>query len=172
MIIETCAANGGHLASYLGVVELTLALHSVFRRPPTSSSGTSATRPTSTSSSPAGGTSSHHPHVRRPLGLLLRDESPPTTPSAPATPARRSPRRWASPSPATTAASDEHVVAIIGDGAITCGLAFEGLNNAGHLGSRLIVVLNDNEMSIAPNVGALAVSDPELARAATTARRA
>jgi len=47
------------------------------------------------------------------------------------------------------------VVAIIGDGALTGGMAFEGLNNAGHLSYPLSVVLNDNEMSIAPNVGAL-----------------
>ena len=46
-------------------------------------------------------------------------------------------------------------VAIIGDGALTGGMAFEGLNNAGNLNVPLIVVLNDNEMSIAPNVGAI-----------------
>ena len=48
-----------------------------------------------------------------------------------------------------------HVVAVIGDGALSGGIAFEGMNNAGHLGSDLIVVLNDNEMSISPNVGAM-----------------
>jgi 1-deoxy-D-xylulose-5-phosphate synthase len=47
------------------------------------------------------------------------------------------------------------VIAIIGDGALTSGLAFEGLNQAGYLGEDLIVILNDNGMSIAPNVGAL-----------------
>ncbi|MEP6992165.1 MAG: 1-deoxy-D-xylulose-5-phosphate synthase, partial [bacterium] len=47
------------------------------------------------------------------------------------------------------------VVAILGDGALTCGLAYEGLNNAGHSDRDFIVVLNDNEMSIAPNVGAM-----------------
>ncbi|WP_374635143.1 1-deoxy-D-xylulose-5-phosphate synthase, partial [Paracoccus sp. (in: a-proteobacteria)] len=46
-------------------------------------------------------------------------------------------------------------VAVIGDGAMSAGMAFEALNNAGHLGKRLFVVLNDNEMSIAPPVGAL-----------------
>jgi 1-deoxy-D-xylulose-5-phosphate synthase len=50
---------------------------------------------------------------------------------------------------------DSHVVAIIGDGALTCGMAYEAINNAGHLGTRLTVVLNDNAMSIAPNVGAI-----------------
>lgn len=51
---------------------------------------------------------------------------------------------------------DEHVVAVIGDGSMTGGMAFEALNHAGHMGTRLIVVLNDNEMSISENVGALA----------------
>jgi 1-deoxy-D-xylulose-5-phosphate synthase len=50
---------------------------------------------------------------------------------------------------------DETVVAVIGDGSLTGGMAFEALNHAGHLGTRLIVLLNDNEMSIAANVGAL-----------------
>jgi 1-deoxy-D-xylulose-5-phosphate synthase len=50
---------------------------------------------------------------------------------------------------------DYEVVAVIGDGSMTCGLAFEGLNNAGHTDRDLIVILNDNEMSISPNVGAI-----------------
>lgn len=51
--------------------------------------------------------------------------------------------------------SDRRVVAIIGDGAVTAGQAFEALNNAGHCGTNMLVILNDNEMSISPNVGAL-----------------
>ncbi|MCI0655108.1 MAG: 1-deoxy-D-xylulose-5-phosphate synthase [Methylococcaceae bacterium] len=50
---------------------------------------------------------------------------------------------------------DERMVAIIGDGGITGGMAFEALNHAGDLGANLLVILNDNEMSISPNVGAL-----------------
>ncbi|MFW6205877.1 MAG: 1-deoxy-D-xylulose-5-phosphate synthase, partial [Gemmatimonadota bacterium] len=50
---------------------------------------------------------------------------------------------------------DHDVVAIIGDGSLTSGIAYEGLNNAGHVERDLIVILNDNEMSIAPNVGAM-----------------
>src|SRR2546429_4187156 len=50
---------------------------------------------------------------------------------------------------------DNHVVAIIGDGALTAGMAFEAMNTIGHMRTRLIVVLNDNGMSIAPNVGAV-----------------
>ena len=51
---------------------------------------------------------------------------------------------------------DEQIVAVIGDGSMTGGMAFEGLNHAGHLGVNLTVILNDNEMSISENVGALA----------------
>src|SRR3546814_913383 len=47
------------------------------------------------------------------------------------------------------------VICVIGDGAMTAGLAYEAMNNAGWLGNRLIVILNDNEMSIAPPVGAM-----------------
>ncbi|MEE8418519.1 MAG: 1-deoxy-D-xylulose-5-phosphate synthase, partial [Dehalococcoidales bacterium] len=54
------------------------------------------------------------------------------------------------------AGDDYHVLAVIGDGAITGGMALEALNQAGHLGSKLIVILNDNGMSISPTVGALA----------------
>ena len=50
---------------------------------------------------------------------------------------------------------DNRVIAVIGDGSMTAGLAFEGLNHAGHLDKDLIVILNDNEMSISPNVGAM-----------------
>lgn len=51
---------------------------------------------------------------------------------------------------------DEAIVVVIGDGSMTGGMSFEALNNIGHLGTRLVIVLNDNEMSISENVGALA----------------
>ncbi|RXF72924.1 1-deoxy-D-xylulose-5-phosphate synthase [Hansschlegelia zhihuaiae] len=51
--------------------------------------------------------------------------------------------------------ADNHVVAVIGDGAMSAGMAYEAMNNAGHLGSRLVVILNDNDMSIAPPTGAM-----------------
>src|SRR3954462_10113216 len=53
------------------------------------------------------------------------------------------------------AGANNNVVAVIGDGAMSAGMAYEAMNNAGHLRSRLIVILNDNDMSIAPPVGAL-----------------
>ncbi len=52
--------------------------------------------------------------------------------------------------------TDRHSVAVVGDGALPSGIVFEALNNAGHLGSKLLVILNDNKMSICPRVGALA----------------
>ena len=68
---------------------------------------------------------------------------------------------------------DRRVVAVIGDGAMTCGMAFEALNHSGQLHRKLIVVLNDNEMSIAPNVGALswAFSKTLTGKLSTSARR-
>ena len=51
--------------------------------------------------------------------------------------------------------NDNHVIAVIGDGAMSAGMAFEAMNNAGALKNRLIVILNDNDMSIAPPVGAM-----------------
>jgi 1-deoxy-D-xylulose-5-phosphate synthase len=54
--------------------------------------------------------------------------------------------------------SDRHSVAVVGDGALPSGVVFEALNNAGHLGKKLLVILNDNKMSICPRVGALAQS--------------
>src|SRR6516225_6002416 len=51
---------------------------------------------------------------------------------------------------------DRHSVAVIGDGALPSGIVFEALNNSGHLGRNLLVILNDNKMSICPRVGALA----------------
>jgi 1-deoxy-D-xylulose-5-phosphate synthase len=73
---------------------------------------------------------------------------------------------------------NNHVVAIIGDGALTGGMAYEALNNAGHSNRRFIVILNDNEMSIAPNVGAMSKylynvrTDPRYDRAKMATERA
>lgn len=72
---------------------------------------------------------------------------------------------------------NNQVVAVIGDGALTGGMAFEALNNVGHLGTKMIVILNDNEMSIAPNVGALSKylnkvrTDPRYTNAKALAER-
>ena len=74
--------------------------------------------------------------------------------------ARRTPRPRSRPGSAwrwraTSPASSNNVIAVIGDGAMSAGMAYEAMNNAGALRSRLIVILNDNDMSIAPPVGAM-----------------
>ncbi|GAB4489067.1 MAG: 1-deoxy-D-xylulose-5-phosphate synthase [Thermodesulfovibrionales bacterium] len=155
VVIRTVSENGGHLASNLGIVELTIALHTVFDTPRdrivwdvghqsychkllTGRRGRFATirREGGLSGFPkreeseydAFGTGHSSTSISAALGILEgRDRNH----------------------------DDFKVIAVIGDGAMTGGLAFEGLNNAGHLNKDLIVILNDNEMSISPNVGAL-----------------
>ena len=155
-IITTVTTTGGHLASNLGVVELTIALHRVFNSPKDKIIWDVG----------------HQSYVHKLLtgrrqkfntlrqyrglsGFTSRDES------------EHDPFGAGHASTSVSAAlgmavardlsgEDYQVVAVIGDGAITAGMAFEALNHAGHLGSRIIVVLNDNGMSISPTVGALA----------------
>ncbi|MBI4188763.1 MAG: 1-deoxy-D-xylulose-5-phosphate synthase [Chloroflexi bacterium] len=155
-LVAVISTNGGHLASNLGVVELTLALHRVFdsprdkiiwdvghqaythklltgRRRQFASlrqyEGLSGFTSRSESEHDPFGAGHASTSISAALGMAIaRDLS----------------------------GDDYHVVAVIGDGAITGGMALEALNQAGHLGSRLTVVLNDNGMSISPTVGALA----------------
>ncbi|NJD91461.1 MAG: 1-deoxy-D-xylulose-5-phosphate synthase [Geobacter sp.] len=154
-IINTCAVNGGHLAPSLGVVELTLALHRVFKSPfdkivwdvghqtyahklitGRRESFATLRKLDGVSGFPKRAESSHDSFdvghsstsISAALGMAV---------------ARDLDQRR------------NKVVAVIGDGSMTGGVAFEGLNHAGHLNKDLIVVLNDNEMSIAENVGAL-----------------
>ena len=121
----------------------------------TFSSGMSGISATRTRSSPAGGGGSA-PFARE-AGSPDSRNAPraSTTPSAQRTRRPRFPRRSASPSSRDLQGKRNRVVAVIGDGALTGGMAYEGMNNAGSMDSRLIVVLNDNEMSIAPPVGAM-----------------
>ncbi len=155
-IIHTVAENGGHLASNLGVVELTLALHSVFDSPSDKiifdvghqsyvhklftgrfdrfdslrkKNGLSGfTRPDESVHDPAiSGHSSNSISVALGMAQAMKLQG-----------------------------DDHHAVAIIGDGALTGGLAYEGLNNAGRSGTNIVVVLNYNEMSISKNIGGIA----------------
>ncbi len=153
--IDAASVTGGHFGAGLGVVELTVALHYVFNTP--------ADRLIWDVSHQA------YPHkiltgrrkgirsIRKKGGLYgftLRSES------------EFDPFGTAHSSTSISAAlgmavardrkgKDNHVVAIIGDGAMSAGMAYEALNNAGSLNSRMTVILNDNGMSIAPSVGAL-----------------
>src|SRR5881409_1100073 len=155
-LITKLSINGGHLGPNLGVVELTLALHSVF----------------STPKDKFVWDVSHQVYVHKLLtgrknrfhtirttdglnGFALRTESEHdcygaghagTALSAALGMAAARDQRG----------SDEHVVAIFGDAALTNGISFEALNNIAHTTKRFIGILNDNEWSIAKNVGAIA----------------
>jgi len=155
-LVAVISSKGGHLAANLGVVELTIALHRVFNSPRDkivwdvghqayTHKLLTGRRHRFASLRQYGGLS----------GFTCRSES------------EHDPFGAGHASTSVSAAlgmaiardlsgDDYHVVAIIGDGAITGGMALEALNQAGHLGSRLIVVLNDNGMSISRTVGALA----------------
>src|SRR3954468_14329300 len=154
-LIDVCSRTGGHIGAGLGVVELTVALHYVFDTPrdqlvwDVGHQGYPHKVLT--------GRNARLETLRQEAGLsgfLKRTES--------AYDAFGAGHAATSISAALGMAAgrdlqgdDYKVVAILGDGALTSGLAYEGLNNAGHSERDLIVVLNDNEMSIAPNVGAM-----------------
>jgi len=155
-LVSVVSTNGGHLASNLGVVELTLAIHRVFDSPKDKIvwdvghqvythklvtgrkdkfstlrqyKGISGFTSRNESEHDAFGAGHASTSVSAALGMAIaRDLN----------------------------GEDYNVVAVIGDGAITGGMALEALNQAGITGSRLIVILNDNGMSISPTVGALA----------------
>jgi 1-deoxy-D-xylulose-5-phosphate synthase len=154
-LIEVCSSTGGHIGAGLGVVELTVALHTSFDTPrdqlvwDVGHQGYPHKLLT--------GRNAGMETLRQETGLsgfLKRAESEYDAFGA---------------GHAATAISaglgmaagrdlngeEFRVVSVLGDGALTCGLAYEGLNNAGASGRDFIVVLNDNEMSIAPNVGAM-----------------
>jgi len=155
-IITTVTNTGGHLASNLGVVELTIALHRVFNSPRDKIIWDVGHQ--SYVHKLLTGRRKHFDSLRQYKGLsgfTSRDES------------QHDPFGAGHASTSVSAAlgmviardlagDDYQVIPVIGDGAITAGMAFEALNQAGHLGSKLIVVLNDNGMSISPTVGALA----------------
>jgi 1-deoxy-D-xylulose-5-phosphate synthase len=155
LIVRTVAKNGGHLAPNLGVVELTLAIHRVFSSPVDkivwdvghqsyvhkiltgrcgqfdtirTKGGLSGFPKIAESEHDIFGTGHSSTSISAALGIALaRDLSE----------------------------QKHQVIAVIGDGSLTGGQAYEALNHVGHLGTKVIVVLNDNEMSIAKNVGAM-----------------
>ena len=154
-IIEVVNKNGGHLASPLGVVDLTLALHYVYdigvdqliwdvghqcyahklltgRRDVfddiRKKGGISGYPKITESDYDCFGTGHSSTSISAALGMALARD---------------------------LQGRNNHVVALIGDGAMTAGMAFEAMMHAGHLGTKMLVVVNDNEMSISPNVGAL-----------------
>ena len=156
-IINTVAANGAHLAPSLGVVELTLALLSVFN--PDEDKVVWDVGHQSYAWKLLTGRAGAFHTLRRYGGISgfpKQSESPydhfgvgHSSTSVSAALGMAMAR--------DLAGRHNHVLAVIGDGSLTAGLAFEGLNQAGDQGRRLIVVLNDNEMSISQNVGALSL---------------
>ncbi len=153
-IIETVAETGGHLAPSLGTVELTIALHYVFDAPKDRiiwDVGHQAYAHKLLT-----GRQDRFNTLRKYKGISgfpRRCESPydvlNTGHSSTSISAALGMRTGID-----LKGEDNRVVAVIGDGSMTAGLAFEALNNAGHLRKDLIIILNDNEMSISPNVGA------------------
>jgi 1-deoxy-D-xylulose-5-phosphate synthase len=154
-VIEVVSKTGGHLAPSLGAVELTLALHYVYDSPrdkivwdvghqayihkvltgrrdrlPTLRQYGGLSGFVSPAESPhdAFGVAHASTSIAAAMGMVIARDR---------------------------AGGDHHVLTVTGDGAMTGGLAYEGLNNAGHSGRDLLVILNDNEMSISPNVGAI-----------------
>ncbi len=155
-IVETVSERGGHLSSNLGVVELTVALHKQFSLPHDRVvwdvghqcychkllTGRLAQFDTLRQN---GGISGFPSPKESPYDVFVAGHSS-TSISAALGMAKAN----------TLSGNDGYVVAVIGDGAITGGLAYEGLCNAGRSNDRLIVILNDNRMSINRNVGFVA----------------
>ncbi|NLW56226.1 MAG: 1-deoxy-D-xylulose-5-phosphate synthase [Firmicutes bacterium] len=155
LLIKTVAHTGGHLAPNLGVVELTLALHKVFNSPEDKIiwdvghqsyvhkivTGRLAEFDTLRQ---FGGISGFPKPEESPHDIFATGHSSTSISVGLGLALARDLR-----------GEKYKVVSVIGDGSLTGGMAFEGLNNAGHLRTNLLVVLNDNEMSIMPNVGAL-----------------
>jgi 1-deoxy-D-xylulose-5-phosphate synthase len=153
-IIETVASTGGHLAPNLGVVELTIALHYVFNAPKDKIlwdvGHQSYTHKLLTGRRDRFHTLRTYGGIS---GFPKRSESPYDTFDTGHSSTSISAGLGISTA-ITLKGEKEHVIAVIGDGSTTGGIAFEGLNQAGHTEKNLIVVLNDNAMSIGPNVGA------------------
>jgi 1-deoxy-D-xylulose-5-phosphate synthase len=153
-IIETVSRTGGHLAPSLGVVELTIALHYVFEAPIDKiiwDVGHQAyAHKLITGRRDRFHTLRSHGGIS---GFPKRSESPYDAFDTGHSSTSISAGLGISTAKALKGEKAK-VVAVIGDGSMTAGMAFEGLNQAGHTERDLVVVLNDNAMSIAPNVGA------------------
>jgi 1-deoxy-D-xylulose-5-phosphate synthase len=154
-LIEVVSQTGGHIGAGLGVVELTVALLYMFESPRDKIvwdvghqgypwkvlTGRNDRLPTLRQE---GGLSGFLRRVESPHDIFGAGHAGTAISAAFGIAAARDLK-----------GEDYHVVAVIGDGSMTCGLPYEGLNNAGHADRDLLIVLNDNGMSIAPNVGAM-----------------
>ncbi len=155
-LIQTVSQNGGHLASNLGIVELTVALHTVFAMPMDQivwdvghqcyTHKMLTGRLDSFSTVRKEGGISGFPRCAESAYDSFIGGHASTSISAVCGLAKAK----------TLMKDPHHAIAVIGDGAFTGGMVYEGLNNAGRSGDRIIIVLNDNNMSISKNVGSLA----------------
>jgi len=154
-LIESVAQTGGHLASNLGAVELTLALHYVFDTPSDrivwdvghqsyTHKILSGRRAAMAGLRQAGGIAGFPRRAESEYDAFGVGHSSTSISAA-----------LGMAEAFRQTGSSQRAVAVIGDGAMTAGMAFEALNNAGATNLPLLVVLNDNDMSISPNVGAL-----------------
>src|SRR5688572_28088857 len=154
-LLESVSQTGGHLSSNLGTVELTIALHYVFDTPHDSIVWDVA--PQTYGHKVLTGRREKMNRMRMWQGLSgfpRREESEyDTFGTAHSSTSISTALGMAVAS--RLAGVKRNVVAVIGDGAMTAGMAFEALNNAGAMDENLLVILNDNEMSISPPVGAL-----------------
>lgn len=155
LILETVSVTGGHLAPSLGVVELTLALHYVYNSPQDKivwdvghqsyvHKILTGRREEFSTLRQYGGISGFPKREESAHDVFATGHSSTSISAALGFAQARD-----------KLGLDYEVVAVIGDGAMTGGMAFEALNHAGHLGADLLVILNDNEMSIDQNVGAM-----------------
>ena len=154
-LVESVSQTGGHLSSNLGVVELTIALHYVFNTPDDRLVWDVGhqTYPHKILT----GRRNAMKDLRKPGGIAgfpRRSESEYDTFGTGHSSTSISAALGMAVA-AQRAGLERRSVAIIGDGAMTAGMAFEALNNAGAMDANLLVILNDNDMSISPNVGAL-----------------
>jgi 1-deoxy-D-xylulose-5-phosphate synthase len=158
-IVEAVATNSGHLGSNLGAVELTVALHRVFSSPRDIllwDTGHQAYvhkiltgRREMFSTLRQGGGLSGYPSRAESVHDWVENSHASTILSY---------AHGVSAAVARSSTPDRRVIAVIGDGSMTGGMAFEGLNNLGHSGSRVVVVLNDNGRSYAPTISRLSES--------------
>ena len=155
-MIKTVSENGGHLASNLGVVELTVALHKVFNSPQDQIvfdvGHQCYTHKILTGRKDSFNTLRQEGGIS---GFTRPDESEHDIFSSGHSSTSISSAVGLAKAKALKGDKGK-VIAVIGDGALTGGLAYEALNNSGNENSNLIVILNDNNMSISPNVGSMA----------------
>src|SRR5277367_5610107 len=153
--IDAVSKTGGHLGAGLGVVELTVALHHLFETP-----GDRLIWDVGHQAYPHKILTGRRDRIRTLRqggglsGFTRRDESP-FDPFGAAHSSTSISAALGMAAARDHRGDNRHVVAVIGDGAMSAGMAYEALNNAGALKTNVTVILNDNGMSIAPSVGAL-----------------